>query len=158
MHASMAQQAAFLPGTSMPPPAPALPAPGAPPRPPLTAPAMPSMAPLLAPPSQLSASSAFVPPAAQPLSPRLAPAPTLAPGPTPTTPPPAPPVDVAPPLLAAPPEGMILPVLPAAAPTPPAPVADPSVPEPARLAAALDAAGAPVVKPTLNPSRRATQA
>ena len=61
--------------------APTLPAPGAPPRPPLTAPAMPSMAPLLAPPTpptQQPARSAFVAPAAQLLSPRLAPAPTLA--------------------------------------------------------------------------------
>jgi hypothetical protein len=125
---------------------------------------MPSMAPLLAPPTpptQQPAPSAFVPPAAQPLSPRLAPAPTLAAASAPTlsAAPPAP-------VIGTPTAAIGAPTLPSATPTSPSAPSVPhphaagsaTAPEPDRLTAALDAAGAPVVRPAPTVSRRLTQA
>jgi hypothetical protein len=121
------------------------------------------MAPLLAPPTpptQQPARSAFVAPAAQPLSPRLAPAPTLAAAQAPA--PPAATADLG----VTPPDVIGAPTLPSATPTAPAAPSVPhphaaggaTAPEPDRLAAALDAAGAPVVRPAPTVNRRLTQA
>lgn len=137
-------------------PAPSLP-PAAPSRAPLTAPAMPSMAPLLAPPAGpnrgLSAPAGLLPPSAKPLVPTLGAAPALAPLPTPSAAAPVvlPEPDEVPAWARAVPTTEIAVRLPATPPTPPAPpvaLTAPGDPEPVRLAAALDAAGAPVLVPT----------
>lgn len=158
MDAVMAQPFTLDPGPGAGSAAPAAPAPllppAAPPRAPLTAPSMPSMAPLLAPPTGptvgLQAPSTLVPPASKPLLPELGTAPSLAPLPSPVTP--APDTEV-PAWARAVPTTEVAPLLPPAPPmvTPaPTPVPEPEAeqPEPTRLTAALDAAGARAVVPT----------
>lgn len=136
----MAQPSTLESGQLAPPLAPLQP-PAAPPRVPLTAPSMPSLA-------------APIPPAPPSLPelrpPTLAGAPTLAPLPAPAPPQGSP----VPAWALAAPGNELVPLLPASAPTPPVPtmmhpplvMADRvAAPEPVRLAAALDAAGAAFV-------------
>lgn len=147
MDAVMAQSSTLDSGQSTPTVAvPTLPA-AAPTRAPLTAPSMPSLAPTLAPPpapaSGLPAPTGLVSPGAQPFVPAIGGAPVLAPlsgGPG---------VLDVPAWARAVPAAEITPVLPMPLPTvapasmPVEPTAE--VPEPVYLAAALDAAGAPLV-------------